>query len=149
MGTSFGVSTAYLCETNPDAKITSIEGEKEIYNVAKNSLDYKNLSLINENIDDWFTKIKPQMFDCIIIDANHTYEATLRYFSIALKTLKNGGFIIFDDIYWSKGMTLAWDKIVKSEKVNITIDLFAFGIVFIRPTQNKEHFILRTFQLLN
>ena len=149
LGTSFGISTAYLCETNPNSLITSIEGETQIFHLAKKNLDYINLTMINDNIDNWLSIIKSQQFSCVIIDANHTYEATIRYFTLTLKILKNGGFVIFDDIYWSKGMTQAWNEIIKSEKVHVSIDLFAFGIVFIRPSQKKEHFILRTFQLLH
>ena len=149
LGSSFGVSTAYLCETNPETKITSLEGEIEIFNIAKNALDYKNLKIINADIDLWMNNKNSQNYECVIIDANHTYEATVRYFSASLKLLKKGGFMIIDDIYWSKEMTKAWKHITQIERVSVSIDLFSFGIIFIRPEQSKEHFMLRTFQLVH
>ena len=34
------------------------------------------------------------------------------------------------NIYWSKGMTKAWEEIKKDSRVKISIDLYYFGIVF-------------------
>ena len=111
------------------ADIVSIEGEKNIYHLAKENLDYDNTHLINIDIDKYFIN-QNKKYDCIIIDANHTYEATLRYFEISLKTLNEGGVIIFDDIYWSSEMTRAWKKIIKKKKIHISIDFFKSGLIF-------------------
>jgi hypothetical protein len=40
-------------------------------------------------------------------------------------------------------MKQAWSSIKNHEAVTVTIDLFAFGIVFFRREQEKEHFKIR------
>jgi hypothetical protein len=47
---------------------------------------------------------------------------------------------VFDDIYWSKEMTEAWQEIKQHPKVNVTIDIFEMGLVFLRTEQPKQHF---------
>jgi hypothetical protein len=52
--------------------------------------------------------------------------------------------LIFDDIYWSKGMTDAWTTIKQNENVRLTIDIFQLGFVFFRTERlAKEDFMLR------
>ena len=51
--------------------------------------------------------------------------------------------MIFDDIYWSKGMEEAWKVIIQDNRVSLSIDLFEFGIVFFNQRMQKEHFIIR------
>ncbi|HMQ44127.1 MAG TPA: class I SAM-dependent methyltransferase, partial [Mariniflexile sp.] len=60
-----------------------------------------------------------------------------------LQTAHNDSVFIFDDIYWSKPMTEAWETIKKHPKVTVTIDTFYWGIVFFRKEQLKEHFVIR------
>jgi hypothetical protein len=51
--------------------------------------------------------------------------------------------MIFDDIYWSKGMKQAWDLIKQHPQVTVTIDLFWIGLVFFRDGQKKEDFRIK------
>lgn len=148
LGTSFGVSTRYLSEAIPDGRITTLEGETEITSLAQSSPKPENIHFEQCDIDKWMNSNKMK-FDCIIIDANHTYEATTDYYNVLSEHLTENGFIIFDDIYWSKGMTRAWNEIKQKKEVNVSIDLFHFGIIFLKPNQRKEHFDLRTFQLIH
>jgi hypothetical protein len=48
-----------------------------------------------------------------------------------------------DDIYWSKEMEIAWNKIKADERINVSIDLFRMGIVCKRPGQRKEDFVVK------
>ena len=50
--------------------------------------------------------------------------------------------MIFDDIYWSKGMTEAWKTIIKHPSVSLSIDTFFWGIVFFNKDIEKEHYYL-------
>jgi len=76
-------------------------------------------------------------------DGNHRKEATLEYFNSFLKKASDNSVFVFDDIRWSPGMYEAWQEIIKEPRATVTIDLFSMGLVFFRPGQVKEHFVLR------
>ncbi|MBX3164644.1 MAG: hypothetical protein KF900_09185 [Bacteroidetes bacterium] len=59
-------------------------------------------------------------------------EATLRYFKTALQKKHNNSLFIFDDIYWSAGMTKAWEEIKNHTSVTLSIDTFYFGLIFFK-----------------
>ncbi|HLW33390.1 MAG TPA: class I SAM-dependent methyltransferase, partial [Aequorivita sp.] len=82
-------------------------------------------------------------YDLILIDGDHNGERTLEYFNALLEKVHNDSLIIFDDIYWSKDMTEAWQKIIAHEKVTVSIDTFQWGMVFFRKEQPKQHFLIR------
>ena len=68
--------------------------------------------------------LKPQIFDLIYFDGNHSQKATLDYFELLLPTITNDSVWIFDDIHWSAEMENAWEIIKKHPKVKVTIDTF-------------------------
>jgi predicted O-methyltransferase YrrM len=86
---------------------------------------------------------KIKTLDMLFIDGNHSYDATMRYFEMCKPYLHNQSLIVFDDIYWSKGMTQAWKEIKADPIVTVSIDLFFIGLVFFRKEQVKENFKLR------
>jgi predicted O-methyltransferase YrrM len=81
--------------------------------------------------------------DYFFVDGNHTLEATLHYFDMALQKAHEGSLFIFDDIHWNEDMYRAWNIIRNHKKVRVSMDIFAMGLVFFRTGQEKEHFILR------
>lgn len=151
LGTSFGISSLYISNAAPNSQITSIEGEEEIQEIAQSNLQSKNVTSLLGDIDNILPTVLNsfQQLDCVIFDANHSYEPTLRYFEACLEQAHNDSFFIIDDIYWSPEMTRAWKQIIKDDRVTISIDLFHFGLVFFRKEQPKEHFTLRQFQLID
>lgn len=96
-----------------------------------------------------FDELLPQILsglpelDFLFIDGNHTREATLRYFHMALAKRHPGTVLIFDDIYWSEGMKDAWKTIKRHPEVRVTVDLFYIGLVFFKQDQKKEDFLIR------
>jgi hypothetical protein len=40
-------------------------------------------------------------------------------------------------------MQRAWQKIIASDKINVSIELLRMGIVLKRKQQDKEHFVLK------
>jgi predicted O-methyltransferase YrrM len=79
----------------------------------------------------------------VFFDANHTKEATLNYFNQCLEKANNNTVFIFDDIYWSEGMTEAWKEIYSNPAVTYSIDLFHLGIVFFNKEWIKSHFKIK------
>jgi predicted O-methyltransferase YrrM len=84
-----------------------------------------------------------KVLDFAYFDANHRFEPTVQYFEDCLPYIQNDSVFIFDDIYWSEGMTRAWEHIKAHPRVTLTVDLFWIGLVFFRTEQVKEDFVLR------
>jgi predicted O-methyltransferase YrrM len=146
LGTSLGIATQSMSLGNPKSKIITIEGCPNISKFTEDNFEryqLNNIKLITGNFYDEIEKLTPKTFDLIFFDGNHQKEATLKYFETLLETVNNDSVFIFDDIYWSKGMTEAWETIKQHPKVTITIDTFFWGFVFFRKEQEKEHFAIR------
>ena len=146
LGTSLGIATYAIHKGNPSGKITTIEGCPNISKVAKNYLEQyntSNINLLNGDFSEKMSTLKNEIFDFIYIDGNHTKKATINYFETLLKKTHNDTVFLFDDIYWSKDMTEAWEIIKNHSKVNVTIDCYWCGFVFIRQEQAQEHFTIR------
>jgi predicted O-methyltransferase YrrM len=146
LGTSLGIATYALHKGNPEGKITSIEGCPNIadfttQNLKKNNT--KNISILNSDISKSLDNLKDETFDFVFLDGNHQKAPTLSYFESLLNNITNDSIFIFDDIYWSKEMTEAWETIKNHPKVTVTIDSYWCGFVFFRKEQEKEHFTIR------
>jgi predicted O-methyltransferase YrrM len=146
LGTSLGMGTYAFALANKDSKILTIEGCKNTSDFTKSQ--FQNLSINNVSFKiGAFTseikKIEETEFDCIYFDGHHNKEATIQYFEALLPKTHNDSVFIFDDIYWSKGMTEAWEYIKSHNAVIVTVDCFHLGFVFFRKEQAKEHFKIR------
>jgi predicted O-methyltransferase YrrM len=148
LGTSLGLSALYMSKANTKAEVTTIEGCENTFAFAQNLINKhgtKNIKLINSSFDEAFShQLKNEIFNLVYIDGNHTYEATIKYFHELLKITNENSVLIFDDIYWSPGMTKAWEEIKSDPSVTVSIDLFKMGLIFFRKeNKQKEHFCLR------
>lgn len=145
LGTCLGVTTAYLAAAAPAAQIITVEGCPQTASVAEENLKKMgagNVKLQVGNFDELLPEILDNIgrLDFIFVDGNHRKEATLQYFRDCLPYLTENSLLIFDDIYWSKGMEEAWDEIKAHPQVTLTIDLFWIGLVYFRQGQAREHF---------
>lgn len=148
LGTCLGITTAYLAKAAPDAKVITIEGCPETAALARENLDklhVHNTELLTGNFDDLLPNIlnNTEALDFVYVDGNHRKDATLNYFEWCLPKLGQNSIMIFDDIYWSKGMKEAWAQIKAHPEVSVSIDLFWIGLVFVRKGQVKEDFTIR------
>lgn len=148
LGTCLGLTTAYLAKAAPEANIISIEGCPETANIADENLRklaITNVNLLTGNFDILLPEIieKTETLDFVFVDGNHRKDATLTYFRWCLPRVKENTILIFDDIYWSKGMKEAWEEIKANQNVSFTVDLFWIGLVFFRKGHTKEHFRIR------
>ncbi len=149
LGTSLGVTTAYFAKALPESAITTMEGCPETALIAEKNfqaLGLKNIAVVVGNIDHTLPdllKTRKHKIGLAFFDANHRYEPTVRYFKDALPYADENSVFIFDDIYWSKEMTAAWEEIKAHPEVTVTVDLFWVGLVFFRKEQVKEDFVLR------
>ena len=149
LGTSLGITTSYLSLARPNAKLTTMEGAKEIGLVAKNNfnkLRLTNIELIEGNFDKTLVDVIRDLpsVDFAFIDGNHRQEPTERYFQQLLAKINNDSILVFDDIHWSGEMEAAWQTIKEHKAVSCTIDLFFIGIVLFRKEfKEKQHFTIR------
>ena len=142
IGTSLGLTTAYLSNANKNGKVTTIEGDPKVGKLAQknfNTLKLKNVQLINKPFDEIIPQLLKNQFDLIFFDGNHSKEATLRYFYWLVEYTNEDSIFIFDDIYWSSDMKQAWEEICNFDKVMLSLDLFSLGIVFFKKNREKEH----------
>lgn len=149
LGTSLGIGTSYMAAANANANLVTLEGSKEVANVAKANFQQMNFTHVRQvlgNFDHSFQAVLNEMksVDLIFIDGNHRQEPTIDYFLKSLPFLHNNSMLIFDDIHWSEGMKEAWNTIRNHDKVTLSIDLFYFGIVlFQQEFKVKQHFVLK------
>jgi predicted O-methyltransferase YrrM len=149
LGTSLGITTSYLSLARPVARLITMEGSKEIAEVAKQNfrnLESRNIEIIDGNFDNTLSSVVRGLstVDFAFIDGNHRKEPTERYFKELLAKTNNDSILVFDDIHWSGEMEAAWETIKKNAEVTCSIDLFFIGIVFFRKEfKEKQHFVIR------
>jgi predicted O-methyltransferase YrrM len=145
-GTSLGVGTLHLALGNPNSKIITVDACEETQLVAKKYLDKNNISNIefqNLTFNDYIETLTQQKFDLIFIDGHHDGKALLSYLDKLERFIHDDTIIVLDDIRWSNEMLQSWSEIVSSKKYNLSFDLFRMGIIFPRPQQAKEHFVIK------
>ncbi|SRR5579871_15207 len=149
LGTSLGISTAYLASANSNSKLVTIEGSAALAKMARRNfelLDLANIQLITGTFDQVLPEVLKidNPIDLAFIDGNHRKLPTIKYFDQLTEHSSPLSIFIFDDIHWSKEMEEAWKIIKASEKVTLTIDLFFLGLVFFRKDfKVKQDFVVR------
>lgn len=146
LGTNLGIGTYAMALANTKTEITTIEGCPALLKIAEKRLSDNNISHINTIHGEFkveLQKLTKDKWDLVFFDGNHSKEATLTYFEMLLPNAQNDSVFIFDDIYWSQGMTEAWEMVKEHPQVTATVDIYNWGIVFFRKEQLKEHFKIR------
>lgn len=148
LGTSLGLSTAYLAAGAPQTRLWTIEGSPAIADKARSNLSAVDVkaNVLTGNFDTVLPGLLKEMppVDMAFIDGNHRCEPTLQYFDAIFRHTTPASALIFDDIHWSAGMEKAWNTIRTDPRVYLTIDLFFIGIVFRRDDfKVKQDFIIR------
>ncbi|MCW3081921.1 class I SAM-dependent methyltransferase [Segetibacter sp.] len=149
LGTSLGITTGYLASANLKGQVYTLEGARQVAEVAKQNfkkLSLENIQVVEGSFDDTLQPLldKINKVDFAFIDGNHRREPTVRYFEQLLSKASENSVFVFDDIHWSEGMEDAWTSIKQHASVTLTIDLFFIGIVFFRKEQKvAQHFSIR------
>jgi predicted O-methyltransferase YrrM len=149
LGTSLGLSAAYLATGNPNAKVWTIEGSTALAERAAGNLSGLGLDrveVVRGNFDVVLAPLldKTGPVELAFVDGNHRYEPTLAYFYLFLGHLGRPAMLVFDDIHWSAEMEQAWAQIKADPRVMMTIDLFFLGLVVMRDEfKVKQDFTIR------
>ena len=148
LGTSFGITSAYLASANPKSMLHTCEGASAIAAIAKENFNQLGLKNIQLKAGDFAATLTPLLsilktVDFAFVDGNHRKQPTLDYFEQMLLHTTPNSILIFDDIHWSVEMEQAWAAIKQHQKVTLTIDLFFIGIVFVNPDfKTAQHFTI-------
>ncbi len=149
LGTSLGITSAYIASAQRNSEVITIEGSKNVALIAGENfktLGLQNIKLIQGNFDDTLPALLMQLkkIDLAFADGNHRKIPTLNYFHLFLKKVNDESILIFDDIYWSAEMEEAWKEIQQHPSVSLTIDLFFIGLVFFKKDfKAKQYFVIR------
>lgn len=148
LGASLGLSSLYMSRST-SGEVYSFEGNPhfiDLINYQKGLLKIENLNLISGNFDDTLDTYlsEHKNIDFAFIDGNHRKDATIDYYNKIKKNCTDNAILIFDDIYWSKGMREAWETIKSDEKCTSSVDLYFMGIIFLRKDLGEQvHIRLR------
>lgn len=148
LGTSLGITSLYLARAAGNGRVHTIEGCPAIAAIAHRNFSTHRAENITALVGPFAEQLPiclhaMEQLDFAFIDGHHAMRPTLDHFGQCLTKAHNDTVFIFDDIHWSEGMEQAWAAIKAHPDVTVTIDLFHFGIVFLRKEQQREDFVLR------
>lgn len=149
LGTSFGITTAYLASANAASKVFTCEGSAAIASIAKHNFEALQLNNVQLSEGDFAKTLSPLLSNLNTVnfafaDGNHRKEPTLEYFNQLLKHATPATILVFDDIHWSAEMEEAWEQIKQDPAVRCSLDLFFIGIVVFRKEfREKQQFEIR------
>ncbi len=146
LGTSLGVTTAYLASADSRHRVLTLEGSEAVLRVAQGvwrALRLENIEWQQGNIDDTLYKCAREKLDLAYVDANHTFEATMRYVRFLLPRMNEKGVIVVDDIHHSEQMEQAWAALKDDARVTTSMDLYHVGLLFVDPHYLKRHYRIR------
>ncbi len=112
LGTHLGMGTLYLHAAAPDAELHTIEASETLVRYAR-----RHFALLGARIKTHtglFSKILPGLsgpWDLIYIDGDHRGMALECYVAQLYPHLREKGWLVCDDIYWSRDMWRSWQKL--------------------------------------
>ena len=133
LGTSLGVTTAYMAAMDKRNKVITYEGCPAVAEIAKENWEALGLKNIDCRVGEITAGILDrdlERVDVAFIDANHTYAGTRAYFNVLAEKVHRKSVMIVDDIHYNKEMEQAWREICADERVTSTMDLYQMGLVF-------------------
>jgi hypothetical protein len=142
LGTNLGIASAYLQYAVGNNLLHTVEADKQLLSLAKDTFTSLQLPIVGHlmTFESFFIKHTDIIRDAQLwyIDGNHTYDGTMKAYQHATQgTTDQFKVLIFDDIFWSKGMKQAWEEIIKNVKSGYCINLFIIGIVIIDPEKDR------------
>jgi predicted O-methyltransferase YrrM len=149
MGSSLGISTAYLASADSGSRVITMEGAPSIASLAKETFDSLGLKNIMQSTGKFDEELPALIASnppagLVFIDGNHRKKPVLEYFEQFLKKISPAATIIIHDIHWSAEMEEAWATILEHPRVKMSIDIFSAGLIFFRDEfRVKQQFIIR------
>lgn len=149
LGTSLGLTSSYMQLANTHNQVVTMEGCSEVAEMARlnwRKLGIEEIKCIEGNIDDTLEHTLNKYacaWDLVFIDANHTAEATLRYFTMIQRWVHAKTIVIVDDIHHSADMERGWKQLLSNDKVTTSMDCFHCGLLFFDSNYLRKNYRLR------
>ena len=146
LGTSLGVTTAYMAAMDKRNKVITYEGCPAVAEIAKENWEALGLKNIDCRVGEITAEILDrdlERVDVAFIDANHTYAGPRAYFNVLAEKVHRKSVMIVDDIHYNKEMEQAWREICADERVTSTMDLYQMGLVFFDKDYWKRDYRIR------
>src|SRR5450432_668209 len=149
LGSSLGISTAYLASADALSSVITLEGCGSIAGIAAETfqkLKLKNISQVTGNFKDALSNgvVSNPLPDLVFIDGTHRKKQVLDYFEHFLPKISTSSLIIIHDIHWSREMEDAWSIKQNHPAVKMSIDIFSAGLIFFRNEfRVKQQFTIR------
>jgi predicted O-methyltransferase YrrM len=149
LGSSIGISTAYLASADAASKVVAMEGSSVIAGIAHETFQKLKLNNISQSTGNFEKTLSGEIernppSDLVFIDGNHRKKPVLEYFEKFLNKISASSLIIIHDIHWSREMEEAWEIIQRDPRVKMSIDIFSAGLVFFRDEfKVKQQFVIR------
>ena len=146
LGTSLGVTTAYMASVDSRNRVVTYEGCPAVAEIAKenwNALGISNIECRVGEIDVDRMGEELGQVDVAFVDANHTYAGIRAYVNILLQKMHAKSVLVVDDIHYNADMERAWREICEDERVTSTMDLYQMGLVFFDEHYWKRHYVMK------
>ena len=148
LGTSSGFSAMYLAAGNDKATVRTLEGCREIADLASEnfiSCGFRNIKLITGRFSEELDRLKASGLkpDLVFVDGDHRKERVAEYFETLYSMSHDRTVIVFDDIHSTWEMGEAWRCIASDSRVTLAVDLFRMGIVFFRRGLTPASVVIR------
>ncbi len=137
LGTSFGMSAAYLALGQPQTSLDTIEACPETADVARKVLKKAGAGHVQVHTGT-FRQILPALMktgdpvDMVFLDGDHSYPGVMDNMEVLLPSLHNDSVVILDDIRWTPQMWRAWQAVSALPATTLKVDLGRMGLVFFR-----------------
>ncbi len=143
LGTSLGISSAYLSSASSSTRLVTVDGSANQLQTARKGWDLLGLKQIEAwhmTFQDAMKMIPWQRHDRMLIylDGDHRPERVLEILRELHQKANQPFLVIIDDIRWSEDMWRGWQEWTKIFASGAWLDLFQVGIwiqdpVFLEP----------------
>ena len=145
LGTSLGLSSAYMASANRLASVVTLEGDENISAIARelhSKMKIINVEVVTGPFEETLSGVLHRMTkrpDLVFLDGNHKKEAVIEYYEAILPFCHDGTVIVVDDIYWSEDMESGWKSLVSRPEITLSVDLFEVGLLFFNKSLSREN----------
>jgi predicted O-methyltransferase YrrM len=136
MGTSLGISTAYLAKAAGEGQLLAMEGAPALANFAQQLHAGLQIGNVQWEVGPFQKTLAPLLsdlsrtIDLVYLDGHHQGDAVQNYIHQLLPYLSPGGILVVDDIRWSRDMYAAWCSLRQMDAFDTCLDLGWAGVLF-------------------
>lgn len=148
LGTSLGLSAAYMANGSPETTVHTIEGCSNTAAIAEEylaSATEGNVKVYRGSFDSTLPAVaaKAGPPGMIFIDGDHRSDRLMSYFTYLSEISCDDTVIVIDDIHLKCEMGMAWEWIKTCNRVTVTVDILRMGLVFFRRGISRTDLIIR------